>query len=38
MPGGWDDGEVPETQSQENVASDIHEEEDDLAQEILKGI
>jgi hypothetical protein len=29
IPGGWDDGEVPETQSQEN---------DDLAQEIPKGI
>jgi sentrin-specific protease 7 len=38
MPGGWDDGEIPETQPQENVASDIHEEEDDLVQETLKGI
>jgi sentrin-specific protease 7 len=38
MPGGWDDGEVPETQSQEKAAGDTHEEEDDLPQEILKGI
>jgi sentrin-specific protease 7 len=26
MPGEWDDGEVPETQPQDNVAGDIHEE------------
>src|ERR1700722_8149416 len=38
MPGGWDDGEVPETQCQENVAGDIHKEEDDLSQETLKSI
>jgi Ulp1 family protease len=38
MPGGWADGEIPETQSQDDVIDDGLEEEDDLAQEILSGV
>jgi hypothetical protein len=38
MPGGWADGKIPETQSQDDVIDDGLEEEDDLAQEILSGV
>jgi hypothetical protein len=37
MPGGWTEGEVPETQSQATAIANS-EEEDELGHEILSGI